>query len=448
MLIFFTILGILILIGALALLIIPIIDDDDTFNLRRFKVLSLVLIPVGLFCSLSSGIFFYATPGHQYYIIYPTGGETAVMKSGYRMKWFGKVQEWEQYIDIKTVAHKKKTKRGDEDKVNHIGGMIYDGINVRFIDQVRGRVFINVRIKIPADPENFISIVKKYRHPENLINNTLIPTIRQTVNISAYMYKAQNYISGDASGFRSTIQDQLKNGDYRVRRVEIVDSVISKIESNNRIIKEPQIHYDVEKIIDPETGKPARDLHDIAKNNIIVAQVNVTDVDLEEKFKIKLEEQRDLVSKRRIDLQKIENAEIDQKRIIAEGERDKAAERVAQEKKQVKELIAIETKLKKEETNKKLAEIQLETEKLNSQKVKVKAEAESRKNSLLVRAGLTPQERAQIEKEIAIGVAAEIAKLKLPEVYINGNSSSKGGGVLYDILGADYARKMTKGLSK
>ena len=46
-------------------------------------------------------------------------------------------------------------------------------------------------------------------------------------------------------------------------------------------------------------------------------------------------------------------------------------------KEQVKALIAIETKLKQEETNKKLAAIALETERLNAEKKKVTADAEA-----------------------------------------------------------------------
>lgn len=405
-------------------------------ELKRFRPFLFVFLGLSFIGIFSGSLFFYSQPGHQYHLAYPTGGESAVLESGIKPKLFARTQEWQQFVDIKTIE-------SDTVDVEHVEGIIQGGIPVRFIDQVRAHVFINVRIKMPSDPVSFITIAKQFRHPKNLVVNTLIPTIRETVINTAYMYKAQDYITGSSSDFRFTIEDQLKNGNFKVKKIEHVDSVISKIENNNRIIKEPQIRYDVEKLLD-KSGKPLRVEHDITKNNIIVVQVNVTDVVLEPAFRKRLEVQRDLVSKKRMELQKIENAEVEQKRIIAEGERDKAAERAQQEKQQVKELIEIETKLKKEETNRKLAKIQLETERLNSQKIKVIADAEAARNAKLVRAGLTPQERAQIEKEIAIGVATQISKIKLPEVYINGKGGGNNKGILYDILGADYAKTMKK----
>ena len=72
----------------------------------------------------------------------------------------------------------------------------------------------------------------------------------------------------------------------------------------------------------------------------------------EKVFKERLEKQRDESAKRQLEQQKIETAKSTQLRIVAEGERDKAQERVNQEKEQVKKLIAIETRLKEEKTNK------------------------------------------------------------------------------------------------
>ena len=155
-----------------------------------------------------------------------------------------------------------------------------------------------------------------------------------------------------------------------------------------------------------------------------------------------MEDSRDISAQKSIELQKIETAKAAQQRIVAEGERDKAAERVAQEKEQVKALIAIETKLKQEETNRKLAQIALETEKLNSQKKKVAADAQAYENKKLVSAGLTPQEKAQIEKETKIGVAAELSKIKFPETMIMGGDS-KGGTPLESLIGASMAKQLT-----
>ena len=176
----------------------------------------------------------------------------------------------------------------------------------------------------------------------------------------------------------------------------MIDTVYSDIEAQRREIKEIKTRYLVEKVLD-ENGFPIRIPHEITQNNIIVSQVIIDAVELEPTFKQRLEAQRDESAKRQIEQQKVETAKAAQSRIIAEGERDKAAERVAQEKEQVKQLIAIETKLKQEKTNKELAAIALETERLLSSKRKVAADAKAYENTKLVSAGFNTTRKSRVE---------------------------------------------------
>lgn len=74
------------------------------------------------------------------------------------------------------------------------------------------------------------------------------------------------------------------------------------------------------------------------------------------------------------------------------------------------------------------AEKEYEVSKLNRQRAEEEAaanlsirEAEAKGAALLVQAGMTPRDKAEIDKETAIGVAAEMAKIQLPEVMIFGS---------------------------
>jgi hypothetical protein len=404
--------------------------------LHKLRLPSIVFGLVLLFLANS---FIYSRPGHLYYILYPTGGTSVIVKNGYKFVMpLSTVQEWDRYFDIKTIIKGEATEG--------IEGVIKDGIPIRFIDKVTGTLQIAVRVEIPTDPESFINLVEEFRHPQNLINNTLIPTIREQVINTAYMFSAEDYVSGDASNFRVTLDDQLKNGGFAVDKIEKTDTINSGIQiSGEREIDEIKTFYMVEKRLDA-SGNPIRIEHDIKKNHIIVSQVIVQAIDLEPKFKAKLETQRDLSAQRGIEIQKIGVAQAAQKSIIAEGERDKAAESVKQQLVQVKTLIAIETKLKEEETNRKLAIIQLETEKLASQALRVKKDAEAYAATKLVAAGLTPTERAEWDYKTAVGVATQLKELKLPTTYINGGNSSKGGsGLLETLIGAELAKQMMGG---
>lgn len=402
------------------------------FFLMFTSRISLVLAGLGVILMLLPYLFFWAEPGYQYFLVYPTGKSDVVMSQGIKFRGFAKVVPWQKYIDVKVI--------GEDDPVKNIEGRMKP-IPIRFIDQVTAEVKLSGRFQLPTDEESFITLAIKYRTMDNLVQNTLIPTIREQTNNTGYMFAAQDYISGEAQSFRQTLDEQLKDGAYAVIKIEHKDTVFSDMQMRDvdRAIKEIRTRYTVEQVL--EDGLPKRIPHELTENNIIVSQVIVDDVVLEPIFKQRLEAQRDESAKRQIEQQKVETAKAAQTRIIAEGERDKAAERVTQEKEQVKQLIAIETKLKQERTNRELAEIALETEKLLAQQKKVSAEAKAYENSKLVSAGLTPQERAEWEYKTAVGVAGELSKLSFPQTMIIGGE--EGSTPLESLIGAAMAKQLT-----
>ncbi|WP_339793108.1 hypothetical protein [uncultured Imperialibacter sp.] len=443
-----TILGILAIIFGLLMLVFKsalsgrmssFSDPNSDSRLPAFFMLfsrgtALATVLAGALLVAMPYMFFWAEPGYQYFLVYPTGNTGVEMDQGIKWRGFAKITPWQKFIDVKVLAEGADSKE--------IEGVMRP-IPIRFIDQVTATVMISGRFQLPSNEEDFINIAIKYRSMENLVQNTLIPTIREQTNNTGYMFAAQDYISGEAQSFRQTLDEQLKDGAYAVIKIESKDTVFNEIQMDreDRTIKEIRARYTVEKVL--ENGVPKRIPHELTENNIIVSQVIVDDVELEPTFKQRLEAQRDESAKRQIEQQKVETAKAAQSRIIAEGERDKSAERVTQEKEQVKQLISIETKLKQERTNKELAAIALETERLKSEQRRVAADAQAYENAKLVTAGLTPQERAEWEYKTAIGVAGEIAKLNFPQTMIMGNDG-KGGTPLEALIGAAMSKQLTQ----
>lgn len=421
-------------------------------DLKKNKSKLLIIVGVALLLSLSNWLFFYSSQGYQYYLVYPTGGWTVVDQPGFHLRMFSKIQEWQKEIDIKVVAPGETTE-GIEgiitDKVTFQipeGGGRYKeeiepGIHITFIDRVNAAVRISIRVKMPPDHQSFRAIAESYRSQENLIYNTLIPTIKEQLSNTGYQFAAQDYISGAATDFRQAIDDQLKNGGYSTERREFNDTIYTSIQIGGpRTIKEITTRYKISRKTDVH-GNLIRVPHEITKNKINVTQVIVDAVNPEPAFRQRLEAQRDISAQKRIEMEKIETAKAEQQRIVAEGERDKAKERVEQEKEQVKVLIAVETQLKQEATKKQLAEIALQTARLEGEQVLARERAQAEANRLKVAAGLTPQERAQYQKETAIGVAEQMSKIKFPEIYISGQQGGKEG-ILTDLLGANFAQQM------
>lgn len=433
-----TFLGFLVLIAGVIAMIISKLEKLDKIPvwLRDVKKThGTVLIAIGVTLMLLKSLFFFADRGFNYLLVSPTGKMSAVMEQGIKWRGFAKIDKWQKYIDVKVVSDET------ESDIKELEGVMQP-IPVRFIDQVTANGHVSLRFQLPSDTPSFIGLAVKYRTMSNLVNNTIIPTVREQLINTGYMFAAQNYISGEAQSFRQTFEEQLKNGTYAVNKLEVKDTIYNMIDmaTESREIKEIQTSYKVEKIL--ENGIPKRIPHELYENNIIVSQVIVDKIDLEATFKQRLEAQRDESAKRQLEQQMIETAKAEQQRIVAQGERDKAAERVTQEKEQVKALIAIETKLKQEETNKKLAAIALETERLNAQKVKVTADAEAYEISKKVHAGITPEVKLQMELDRDVKVAAEIAKIKFPETMIIGGSGKSGTTPLESLIGAAMAKQL------
>ena len=424
----------MILVVGILILVISRIDIQLTALvwLKKFKsVQGFLFIGIGVIVMMINPLFFFADRGFNYLLVYPTGKMSAVMEQGIKWRGFAKIDKWQKFIDVKVVG------QGIEVDEREVSGVMQP-VPLRFIDQVTASGFVSTRFELPRDEERFINLAVKFRTMSNLVNNTIVPTVKEQLVNTAYMFAAQDYISGEAQSFRQAFEEQLKGGAYAVEKIEKRDTVFSGIQDALREIKEIKTSYEVRKIL--ENGIPKRIDHELSENSIIVSQEIVDNIELEATFKQRLEAQRDESAKRQLEQQKVETAKDAQQRIIAEGERDKAAERVAQEKEQVKALIAIETKLKQEETNRKLAAIALETEKLNAMTKKVQADAEAYEIAKKVNAGITPEVKLRMELDRDVRVAAEIAKIKFPETMIT--TGEDGGTPIESLIGAAMAKQL------
>jgi len=404
------------------------------FNTKK----SLSLVAFGLVFIFIPILFFFADRGYNYLLVHPGGKLDAVMVQGIKWRGAAKIDPWQKFIDVKVIGE------GGEYDASELEG-IMSPVPLRFIDQVTAEGLVSTRFQLPIVKEDFISLAVEFRSMSNLVNNTIIPTVKEQLIQTAYMFAAQDYISGEAQSFRQTFEEQLKSGTYAVDKRTVQDTIYGDISNidKQRQIKEIRTTYHVEKIL--IDGVPKRIPHELSENNIIVSQVIVDQLILDPTFKQRLEKQRDESALRQLEQQKIETAKSTQQRIIAEGERDKAAERVAQEKLQVQKLIAIETKLKEEKTNKELAQIELETQTIAAKTVKVNADAAAYEIRAKVIAGITPEKELEMRLAAQVAMMAELAKTTWPTTYFNtqGGTGSGGNGPLESLIMGAMSKQLT-----
>jgi len=61
-------------------------------SLFQNKKVVVYLVLAGSFMTLSNQLFFYSRFGHQYYLVYPTGGWSIVFTSIIKLRWFATIQ--------------------------------------------------------------------------------------------------------------------------------------------------------------------------------------------------------------------------------------------------------------------------------------------------------------------------------------------------------------------
>jgi hypothetical protein len=392
---------------------------------------------VGIILILLPSLFFFSNLGYNYVLVSPTGNRTVVTTEGIKMAPFCKITAWPKYIDIKVVDETV-----DGETLDELEGKMKP-IDVRFVDQVTALAKVSVRFHLPEDPDKFLALAVAFKTVENLVQTTLIPTVKETMSNTAYMFAAQDYISGEAQSFRHTFEDQLANGSFIVRKQTLYDTVFEQANGKNTgTIKAIRTNYKIIKLEDPKTHKFQRIPNEITKRGVIVSQAIVDDVVLDPTFKERLKAQRDESAKRQLEQQKIKTAKDAQARILAEGERDKTAERVKYEKEQIGSVIALATEVKKQAERKKLAQIAYETAQINAREIKVNADAEAYKTSRMVSAGITPEVRLQMELDAKIAMMKALSGTKWPTTYISGGSGSKGADPINSLITAAMAKQL------
>ncbi len=258
-----TFIGFLVLVLGIVIVIISRINIQlDTLAwLKRFRVgQGVVLLFIGAVLMLLNSLFFFADRGFNYLLVYPTGKMSAVMEQGIKWRGFAKIDKWQKFIDVKVVGD------GIEVDEKEVSGLMQP-IPLRFIDQVTASGYVSSRFELPRDEESFIGLAVKFRTMSNLVNNTIVPTVKEQLVNTAYMFAAQDYISGEAQSFRQVFEEQLKEGAYAVEKIEKRDTVFASIQNEERSIKEIKTSYDVKRIL--EHGVPKRIDHELSENNIM-----------------------------------------------------------------------------------------------------------------------------------------------------------------------------------
>lgn len=322
----------------------------------------------------------------------------------------------------------------DEDEGQSLGVIFRDG--------TKGHVNGNLQFLLPTDNEQRLQLHAIYgRSYDQVINNLIMKSTSEVVKASSTFFKGEGAYSYDKANFINMIENQLEKGLFAQSKqelkvkdalgndaVEVLVSVKKDANGNEIIQKESKF-----------------------KNfGVQIIGLNIEDIKLDDKAMQFIEKRKETELEALVAKQKAETAK--QAAATAKEEANKMVE-LAKGQEEVNKMKAVVEAQKNKEVAELRAQQELNVAKLNRQSqeenakallIKGRAEAETAK--LKVQAGLTPLEKANIEKEIAIGVARELAKMNVPQIVVTGG---KDGAINpLDMVGVNQALEIQKKMSK
>ena len=381
----------------------------------------------------------------------PFGTMSCVEGQGWYVKGFADIYVYERakafYFNSSTEKVRGEGWEGDDTDE--------DDVDVTLSRNAGASMSGYVLYELPTDCEKLLALHRIYGSSKNIKHNLVRNEVLSAVRKTAPLYTAEEAKVTKFAEMNRMFNDQVVEGEYLTQTNVIKEPTgPDELDSNGKVIKKAEYQeYTITKLKLDTNGhriilKPSA----LTKAGIQITQCVIQKVKLD---KI-AQDQLDVVKKREMErVSKATEAEAAKQEAITAREKGKAD--VAREQaQQLVEKIKATTIAEKEkdvavlEAQKDFEVAQYEAKKANevAKKIKAEKEAEAAANMALVRAGLTPQERAEWEYKTKVGVAQALANSAhplVPEIMLNG-SDSKGANAM-DAVGLNMLMEITNKLS-
>jgi regulator of protease activity HflC (stomatin/prohibitin superfamily) len=330
---------------------------------------------------------------------------------GFKWQWFGK------------TTHYFKTNQLWFGSDNEEGDRMGNPIPVIFNDASDGLIYGSLRVKLPTDVTYLSRIQTDYNGMDRLMQDLVRPTVNKVIYASGPLMSAFESYAEKKNDLIEYITDQLNNGVYKttVKTIESVDPITGE----KKTVK-------VAALIPDENapgGYKRSEVSPFSYYGLEIGQVAVSKIDYSDKVKAQIAQQQE--ANMMVQTSKAKTLAAQQEAIRAE-EAGKAAAMEA--KWQQEKIKAVEvTKAEQEFEVARLAALKA---KEDAKRIEAQGLAEAAAAKAKVAAGLTPLEKATIEKETAIGIAQALADSKVrwvPEIIVSGDGGN--GGNAMDAVG-------------
>jgi regulator of protease activity HflC (stomatin/prohibitin superfamily) len=286
-------------------------------------------------------------------------------------------------------------------------GIEADPIKVRFNDGGTAEISGSIKFRLSMIADDQLQLHEDFKGYDAVKQDLVRQVVTEALMQTATLMKAEESYSTRRSEFTALAEGQIRDGIYATiaQEKKMLDA-----EGNEFIDR--TVFVKMDEVNSPEIRK----LSPFKRYNIEVLQFVIKDIDFDDTIDA-------LIAKKK---------EAEQEKVVARAKAEKAKQDAITAEEQGKARIAQAKADEEVEKIKAVTQAQKEYEvaKLNRLKAEeqaaadlTKKEAEAKAAALLVKAGLTPREKAEIQKETAIGVAAEMAKIEFPKLMIFGGAS-------------------------
>lgn len=287
----------------------------------------------------------------------------------------------------------------------------------------------SVKWDLPDDEARMLLLHRAYNNINNLMGTTLLMYQQKIASFSTQRMSSEAHYSGGQSQLDSYFQDQLRNGQVLL----VTETKTRKLEDGTE-----KTYIKVEEIRDA-SGAIKRSASDIQKYGIIASFSSIDEVKYDPRIYEKLKDKIDAASDEATAKQELITAQQQALTAKAQGEKLIAETKAREESAKLEAVIRAEKEAA-------VAVENLRRDKSVAESILALKKAEAEGDKLKVSAGLSPLEKARYDKETAIGVAREIAKLQFPEIMVFGGGSGSGSPTNpFDAVGLEAYRQMITG---
>lgn len=319
------------------------------------------------------------------------------------------------------------------------GGKDADGneqgnpIKVIFNDASVGYIYGSLRIKLPLSEDKLSRIHTDYNGMDRLMNDLVSQTVVKVVYASGTLMSAFESYAEKKNDLIAYVDDQLCNGVYKTKIVEIVTT--DSFTGEEKKVK-------VASLVENENsagGYERSENSPFAYYGIEIGQVSISEIRYDERVTKQIETQQQ--ANMSIQTKKSEALAAQQDAVKAEAEGKAAAAKAKWEQEKIKA-----TEVTKAEQEREVARLNAERAEFEKKRIIAEGQAEAEANRLKVAAGLTPQERAEWEYKTKVGVAEALSKIQLPSIVSAGSQGGQSNAM--DAMGLKMMKSLVDEMSE